>query len=112
MLNSVGKAHSREIGSAEASIHSIISIVVASKLHAVIEARPLGAKVSRRFEPFSCYRGFTKQEGIMDTLSGLAAVRSISPSVAIAGPLEKPVRSASCAAQKNKWTAVLLKNCR
>jgi hypothetical protein len=35
--------------SAEASIHSIISLVVSSKLHAVIEARPLGAKISRGF---------------------------------------------------------------
>jgi len=49
MVNSVGKAHSREIGLAEASIHSIISLVVSSKLHAVIEALPLGAKISRGF---------------------------------------------------------------
>src|SRR6476659_2643073 len=45
-------------------------------------------------------------------LPGLAAVLSLSPSVAIAGPLEKPVRSASCEGEKNKWTAGLLKNCR
>jgi hypothetical protein len=48
MVNSVGKAHSREIGLAEASIHSIISLIVSSKLHAV-EALPLGAKISKGF---------------------------------------------------------------
>ena len=27
-------------------------------------------------------------------------------------PIREPVRSASCEGEKNKWTAVLLKNCR
>jgi hypothetical protein len=48
MVNSVGKAHSREIGSAEASIHSIISLVYLP-CFMQFEARPLGAKISRGF---------------------------------------------------------------
>jgi hypothetical protein len=33
-----------------------------------IEALPLGAKISKGFEPFYCYRGFIKQKGIMNTI--------------------------------------------
>jgi hypothetical protein len=72
--------------------------MVSPSLHAVIEDLPLGARSAKGFEPFSCYRGFTRQKGTMKhklTLPGLAGVLSLSPSVAMAGPLEKPVQPVS-----------------
>ena len=113
MVNSVGKAHSREIGLAEASIHSIISLVVSSKLHAVIESPAAGRQDQQGVLNLFPVTGDSPGTKVSWTrLPGLAAVLSLSPSVAIAGPLEKPVRSASCEGEKNKWTAFLLKNCR